>query len=260
MRLADPSLQTRGMPAVVNSGNLLAWNDGGQFEAPVREREEHAYCWRRTTESECWIGEQRQPARPVGTCAPALPAELAHDLRHILTRAELEFEAGDPRRAREALAQARSLCEGLLELRPASALDLVALCSAEARAAARLHEGREVQTSLPRECRLACAESQLRRLLANLLGNALRASPAGEAVRFTLEGLADGGARFTVEDRGPGFEARAIDGLLASRASGSGSTGLGSLSVMDCARVLRASIEVSSAPDGGSMFVVRLPG
>jgi len=186
-------------------------------------------------------------------------AELTHDLRHQLTRAEFELEAGEQVQVRAALAQAREACEEVLGLRPLRRVDLVALCSEEARAAARARQGREIQTSLPRACSLACSEAALRRLIANLLGNALRATPEGEAVHFTLAREADGGARLTVADQGVGFEPEEIDRLLGSQASCNGSSGLGSLSVLECARRLSATIVVRSGPGAGSEFVVRVP-
>jgi two-component system sensor histidine kinase BaeS len=243
------------MPAVVHARTWIAWNADG----PQLEREEHAYRWVRTEPDDAWVGEERAAGAPAVLAPDAVP-ELVHDLRHQLTRAELELEAGEPAAAQSALARAREACEEALGLRRPRALDLVALCSEEARAAARVHPGREIQTSLPRECAIPCSGPALRRLLANLLGNALRATPAGEAVHFALAREADGGARLSIADQAGGFERDAIDRLLGSRASGSGSTGLGSLAVLECARRLRATILVASTAGAGSEFSVRLPG
>jgi signal transduction histidine kinase len=247
------------MPALVHQRTLLAWSSSAGGPRPQREREEHACRWVRCERQDAWVGEERTEAARPAAGATALP-ELAHDLRHQLTRAELELEAGEIARARAALSQARAACSEALGLRQPRPVDLVALCSEEARGAARAEQGREVQTSLPRACALECSESALRRLLANLLGNALRATPEGEAVRLVLEREADGGARLLVADRGAGFERGAVDRLLGSRSSGSGSTGIGSLSVLECARRLSATILVRSAPGAGSEFVVRIPG
>jgi signal transduction histidine kinase len=247
------------MPAVVHQRTLIAWSTEAAGPVAQREREEHAYRWRCAEIGGPSMGEPR-PSGPCAGPAPQALPELVHDLRHQLTRAELELEAGETARAQEALAQVRAACEEVLGLRRARRVDLVALCSEEARAAARAQQGREIQSSLPRACALECREPTLRRLLANLLGNALRATPEGEAVSFTLEREADGGARFTIRDRGPGFEREAIDERLGSRSSGSGSTGIGSLSVLECARALGATIQVESGPAGGSEFVVRIPG
>jgi signal transduction histidine kinase len=246
------------MPAVVLDRTLVAWSRSRGPAAPQREREEHAYRWTRSETQDAWVGEER--SGPPAALAVGGSSELVHDLRHQLTRAELEFEAGEPAQARTALARAREACEEALGLRPASPVDLVALCSEEARGAARARPGREIQTSLPRQCALCCPAAALRRVLANLLDNALRASGSGEAVRFALENESDGGARLSIEDRGAGIPAQAIDGLLGGRASGSGSTGIGSLSVLECARRLRATIVVRSAPGAGTRFELRLPG
>jgi len=242
------------MPAVVLDRSLFAWGPGA-----LREREEHSYRWAHDPQRAAWVGEERVDRPPVTADGAGL-LELVHDLRHQLTHAELEFEAGEPARARAVLAELRGSCEEALGLKAPRALDLVALCSGEARTAARAHEGRELQTSLPRECPLVCSEAALRRVLANLLGNALRATSAHEAVCFALEHESDGGARLTIRDRGPGIERAAIDRLLGSRTSGNGSSGLGSLSVLECARALRATIVVRSEPGAGTEFELRIPG
>ncbi|MBK7641824.1 MAG: sensor histidine kinase [Planctomycetes bacterium] len=247
------------MPGLVHERSFIAWNEQDAQPCPRREREEHAYRWRRLPDRpKCWVGEER--ARAAGEAAASERAQLVHDLRHLLTRAELEWELGEPARARAALAQARGYCEEALGLRAPQQVDLVRVCSEEARAAALAQMGRQLQSSLPRECSLVCGESALRRLLANLLGNALRATPQGQTVRLELAGEADGGARLTITDRGPGLARGEIDSRLATRSSGSGSTGLGSLSVLECARSLRATIRVASEPGVGCEFEVRIPG
>ncbi len=247
------------MPAVVLARSPVLWSASGGEPHPLREREEHAFRWQREPQQDAWVGEERdKPPAPSERADRGL--EWVHDLRHQLTRAELEFEAGEAARARAVLAELRAACEAALGLREVRALDLVALCSEEARAAARAHEGREIQTSLPRECSLACDAAVLRRLVANLLANALSATSAREAVRFALERQADGAARLSISDQGGGIERAAIDRLLGSRSSASGSSGIGSLSVLECARELRATIVVQSEPGLGSEFAVRLPG
>ena len=241
------------MPAVVLDRALFAWGPSSR-----REREEHAYRWAHEPGQGAWVGEERREPPPAAEAGAGL-GELVHDLRHQLTHAELEFEAGEPGRAREVLGEVRASCEEALGLRPPRAVDLVALCSGVARTAARAHEGRELQTSLPRECALVCSEAALRRLLSNLLANALRASGAHDAVCFTLQREPDGSALLSIRDRGPGIERAAVDRLLGSRASGHGSSGLGTLSVLECARALRATITVRSEPGAGSEFELRIP-
>jgi len=48
--------------------------------------------------------------------------------------------------------------------------------------------------------------------------------------------------------------------VLGSRASGHGSSGLGTLSVLECARALRATLVLRSAPGAGCEFELHLPG
>src|SRR5690349_4423923 len=111
------------MPAVVLERSLFAWGPSG-----LREREEHSYCWAHQPQRGAWVGEERLD-RPQAAEAGAGLRELLHDLRHQLTHAELEFEAGEPERARGVLAGLRAACEEALGLRAPRTLDLVALCS-----------------------------------------------------------------------------------------------------------------------------------
>lgn len=98
-------------------------------------------------------------------------------------------------------------------------------------------------------------------LLANLVANALQASPRGAEVRVAAA-LVDGGVELRVDDRGPGVpaadRARVFEPFFTTKPAGSG-TGLG-LAVVDA--VVRAHggrVEVGDASGGGASFVVWLP-
>jgi PAS domain S-box-containing protein len=114
--------------------------------------------------------------------------------------------------------------------------------------------------------------AKLQRVVFNLLSNAFKFAPPGARVRCTLragEGAAaDPAAPFSVEvaDGGPGVpEAdRATvfsrfgraEGELARRVGG---TGLGLAIARELAELHGGSIELSTAPEGGALFVVSFP-
>lgn len=98
-------------------------------------------------------------------------------------------------------------------------------------------------------------------LLANLVANALQASPRGGEV-LVAAALRGGGVELRVDDRGPGVpvadRARVFEPFFTTKPAGSG-TGLG-LAVVDA--VVRAHggrVEIGDAPGGGASFVVWLP-
>jgi two-component system, sensor histidine kinase and response regulator len=103
------------------------------------------------------------------------------------------------------------------------------------------------------------------RVIANLVGNAYRFSPKGEAVLIALE-LREGLARVTVSDSGPGVPAEMRShifekfGQVSSAGRGRGaSTGLG---LTFCKLAVEAHggwIGVDNAPRRGSTFWIELP-
>jgi two-component system, OmpR family, sensor histidine kinase MprB len=99
----------------------------------------------------------------------------------------------------------------------------------------------------------------LTRAVANLLDNACKWSPPGAVVDVTV---ANG--EVTVRDRGPGVDesdrAHVFDRFYRSAASRSlPGSGLGLAIVRQIAEAHRGSVSVEAAPDGGSMFRLRLP-
>jgi two-component Ni(II)/redox sensor kinase NrsS len=108
-------------------------------------------------------------------------------------------------------------------------------------------------------------ESELARLLANLLGNAIQHSPAGGVVRVELDRR---GSELcvAVSDQGPGLaegeQARIFERFYRSdysRSRQSGGTGLGLAIAQAVARRHRGRITLLSTPGSGSTFLLQLP-
>lgn len=100
----------------------------------------------------------------------------------------------------------------------------------------------------------------LERAVLNLLDNAVKFSPAGSTVRLRL---ADG--TLTVEDSGPGIadddQARVFDRFWRSeRARGMPGSGLGLAIVADTVARHGGTVSASTAPEGGALLALALPG
>jgi len=112
---------------------------------------------------------------------------------------------------------------------------------------------------------VAADEGHLRQVLANLVDNAVKYSPAGGEVRITIE-PAEGVARFAVADRGlgiPSSEHRRIFEKFyrvdPDMASGVGGTGLGLYICRELVRRVDGRIWVESNDEQGSVFYVEIP-
>ncbi|MBP6508316.1 MAG: HAMP domain-containing histidine kinase [Opitutaceae bacterium] len=156
---------------------------------------------------------------------------------------------------------------GRLERNLAS-LDLPAFCLAEAHAA----EPAPVADRTPRiqfitepnaPVEATTDESLLRHVVANLLANALKYSPATAPVRLTLSPAGLGQFSITVEDRGIGIppDERARLGEPFWRGRNVGAvpgTGLGLVVVHRCLDLLGGRLQIASPAQGGARFVVTL--
>lgn len=107
-----------------------------------------------------------------------------------------------------------------------------------------------------------CDTKLLRHVFSNLLSNALKYSPQGGEIRFTVcrEGAQ---TVFTVSDQGIGIPPAEVPHLFESfhRASNVGAiagTGLGLAIVKSSVELHRGQIEVDSQPGQGTRFTVRL--
>lgn len=102
---------------------------------------------------------------------------------------------------------------------------------------------------------------RLQQILGNLLGNALRHTPAGGRVTVTVERGDTDSVRFTVADSGPGFPAEQLPGLFErfSKAEESKGSGLGLAIARDLVAAHGGSIEATNRPEGGAAVTFRLP-
>lgn len=120
--------------------------------------------------------------------------------------------------------------------------------------------GLKVETHAPEHLEVAGRESELRRLLQNLLDNAAKFAPAGSAVEVRLT-KAQGKAVLEVADRGPGIPEDARERLFA-RFSGhraGGGKGLGLYLARQIAEAHGGTVRYLPRSGGGSLFRVELP-
>ena len=125
--------------------------------------------------------------------------------------------------------------------------------------------------SLRREDRGAPAvvtdPERLRRILENLVDNAVKYTPGGGQVQITTLPGPAGSARVEIADNGPGIapehQARIFERFYRvdkARSRELGGTGLGLSIVRHLAEGMGASVSVESEPGRGSRFIVTLPG
>jgi two-component system sensor histidine kinase BaeS len=102
---------------------------------------------------------------------------------------------------------------------------------------------------------------RLRQILGNLLGNALRHTPAGGRVTVTVERPEAGWVGFTVADTGPGFAADQLPALFDrfTKSEGSGGSGLGLAIARDLVGAHGGTIEATNVAGGGASVTFRLP-
>ncbi len=108
---------------------------------------------------------------------------------------------------------------------------------------------------------------RLRRILENLVDNAVKYTPTGGRVEVTTSAGPDGSAQVEVADNGPGIAGEHLARIFErfyrvdrARSRELGGTGLGLSIVKHLAEGMRASVSVESEPGKGSRFIVTLPG
>ena len=193
------------------------------------------------------------------------PGPVPPDLAHALGRVESE-SARMSVLVDELLLLAQLDAGRPLASEPVDLTRLAIDAASDARAATPDHRW---QLELPDEPVLVRGdEHRLRQVLANLLGNAGRHTPAGTTVTVTLAEPDPGAAQvaLSVTDDGPGIPADLQPGLFerfvrgdASRSHATGGTGLG-LAIVDAVTTAHGgSVAVASRP-GQTRFVITLPG
>jgi two-component system OmpR family sensor kinase len=193
------------------------------------------------------------------------PGPVPPDIAHALSRVESE-SARMSVLVDELLLLAQLDAGRPLASRPVDLTRLAIDVTSDARAAAPQHRW---QLELPDEPIMVRGdEHRLHQVLANLLSNAGRHTPAGTTVTVALAALPApaGGVQVSVTDDGPGIPADLQPTLFerfvrgdSSRSRAAGSTGLG-LAIVDAVTAAhRGSVGVTSAP-GETRFTITLPG
>lgn len=231
--------------------------------------------------------EETTPARLIGSAlAPVLRQPVARIIANAETirarlagplREEYSDYAGTIASAGQHLA---AMLDDLADLEVvetpgfATAREKVDLSDAAARAAGILGvraRNREIVLNVAGERGAAVAMAEFRRvlqILINLIGNAIAYSPAGSAVRIVAEKAGAGRVRVSVADEGPGVTpdqaARIFDKFerLGRDSDGGKDNGSGlGLYISRClAEAMEGSLTVESAPGGGALFILELPG
>ena len=120
----------------------------------------------------------------------------------------------------------------------------------------------EIQTGLS----LAGSASELHSAFFNLIGNAVRYTPAEKSIRVIASVTEEGGAQFAVYDQGMGIAQEHIGRLTErfyrvdrSRSRDTGGTGLGLAIVKHVVQRHGAELSISSIPGEGSRFQIGFP-
>jgi signal transduction histidine kinase len=217
-------------------------------------------------------------------------ADVSHELRTPIAALRtfnellLEGAGDDPATRDEFLRQSRSqverldwLAANLLELSRLDsgliALDLreddlraIAESAVEHAEPLAAKKGVVLELDVPREPLVQPHDPpRLGQVLGNLVGNAVKFTPAGGHVRVGLEATGEG-ARFTVRDDGVGIDPEELEHVFdrfyrgsrgpEERAAGSG---LGLAIVRSIVDMHDGRVEISSSPDVGTVVSVDLP-
>jgi signal transduction histidine kinase len=127
-------------------------------------------------------------------------------------------------------------------------------------------KGVAVETADAPEAPFQGDEDLVRRMLLNLVGNAVRHTPSGGLVRLSLTRL-PGEYRLAVSDTGPGVPPEARPHIFerfyradkARSRSEDGGAGLGLAIARWVARVHEGELELADTGDTGATFIARLP-
>ena len=115
-------------------------------------------------------------------------------------------------------------------------------------------------------CEVAGSALELHSAMSNLIGNAIRYTPAQRRIDVGLKSLPEGGVVFYVKDQGPGIAQEHIPRLTErfyrvdrSRSRETGGTGLGLAIVKHVAQRHGAELSIDSFPGKGSTFSLTFP-
>ncbi|MBX3648789.1 MAG: HAMP domain-containing protein [Rhodocyclaceae bacterium] len=204
-----------------------------------------------------------------------LLAGISHDLRTPLARIQLALGMLSEKPDRDLIDRVLRDVEGMNEL-IARCLEVsrdfaeqasvrLNLCDLLAGVAAEFaHTGVEIRGRKGPECNLSVRPLALRRILANLVDNAVRYGN-GQPIDIEYR-VDDGRVEVCVLDRGPGIPAsereavfRPFHRLEPSRSSRTGGSGLGLAIVRQLAAANDWTVELAERPGGGTAACVRVP-
>jgi two-component system phosphate regulon sensor histidine kinase PhoR len=158
--------------------------------------------------------------------------------------------------------EARDGEESLAETALAGLVDEVAAAFAET----ATRKDIDLRRSVRGAPRVLSDPERLRRILENLVDNALKYTPTGGRVEVVAAAEPDGSARVDVVDNGPGIGAEHLSRIFErfyrvdkARSRELGGTGLGLSIVKHLAETIGATVSVASEPGRGARFTVTLP-
>ncbi len=124
----------------------------------------------------------------------------------------------------------------------------------------------QIQYRIEADLDIAGVASELHSAFANLVGNAVRYTPAGGMIDVSLTSLPDGRAVFAVKDSGPGIAPEHLSRLTErfyridkSRSRETGGTGLGLAIVKHVAQRHGAELNIASVLGQGATFSITFP-
>ena len=200
----------------------------------------------------------------------AMLTGVSHDLRTILTRFKLELDfLGDSPKVqplKEDVDEMQRMLEAYMAFvrgdggeKPEEA-DLASLVTSAVRTAER--KGSAVEIDVPEDVIVRVKPNAFRRLLANLIGNAVRHA---KGVWLQAQ-IVDHQLTVTIDDDGPGIPAdkrdeafRPFVRLDNARNLDETGTGLGLAIALDIARAHGGGIRLADSPKGGLRAVVQIP-
>ena len=198
-------------------------------------------------------------------------ASLSHDLRTPLTRLRLRLEAADmPEALRDKAAADITAMNGLIDEvlglfrgadgEPLRDVDVAALV--QALTDDWVEQGQQLQCHADGPLVARTRSAALRRVVENLVGNALR---YGRDVEVEVQAEAKE-IVVRVMDRGPGLAPEQLEQVFqpfyrgeSSRNRESGGTGLGLFIARDLCRRIGANLRLSNREGGGLLAELRLP-
>jgi signal transduction histidine kinase len=203
----------------------------------------------------------RNPLSVIAVSARQGLRDSTGDMRRILSR--IDSAAMQATQLIESLADLRSIDgnEVQLDLKQADLRRTTAAAIDQMEVLARRHPLNYSAPAIP--LMVEFDEARVQRVLQNLIGNAIKFSPADAPIDIELSATPQT-ARIRVRDRGIGVpaaeRARIFDrGYRASTATGVPGTGIGLFISAEIVKRHGGAIECTAPPDGGTLMEVRLP-